>query len=327
MADSKIDILTKVEGDIRRECLGKGYVELVDVSPRLVHSTAEEAIVRAARVSYANDNKKTTPASDAGLIRYLVENKHTSPLEMVEFSFKVCVPLAIATQILRHRTASVNAMSHRYTNADSIFGSDDQKSWYTPFTNPEDVRLQCDLNRQSSNLAGDSDPEKVNKILEVFSQMDSLTEDLHKLYREAIDLGAARESARFYLPTGTFTMLYWKMDLHNLLHFIRLRIADDAQKEVRVYAEAMLSLIRPLVPNVVKAFEDTYMTAVTFTASDIELMDVMRNGPKKVDGVFSMSVPSARRVKELRKKMRAVGMPNADKAEASMTYQLNQSQG
>jgi thymidylate synthase (FAD) len=102
--------------------------------------------------------------------------------------------------------------------------------------------------------------------------MDELTEQIHKLYSKAIELGAAREVSRFYLPVGTYTMLYWKMDLHNLLHFLRLRMALDAQYEVRVYAQAMYQLISPLVPNVISAFEDTYNKSVTITPQEAKFL-------------------------------------------------------
>ncbi len=287
-----------LEGLPRRiECLDSGFVELVDVSPRLVKNTPEEAIVRAARVSYANDSAVKTPQEDANLIRYLVENRHTSPLEMVDFSLKMCLPLAIATQILRHRTASVNAMSHRYTSADSAV-EEGVQPWYKPVSKKEDIRYQSTLNRQTSEK-GSSEHEA--EILHLFQEMDSLTGKIYEKYQRLLDLGCAREMARFYLPVGTYTVLYWKMDLHNLLNFLSLRLASDAQEEIRVYADAIYQLIKPLVPNVIQAFEASRLHSVVLTQPEVEAVcqsmggsvasrDSLKLGSKRKDAVLHAKV-------------------------------------
>ena len=221
--------------------LDKGFVRLVD------HMGSDSAIVQAARTSYGAGTK--TVQEDRGLIRYLIRNAHTSPLEMVEFKFHMKMPIFIARQHIRHRTASLNEMSARY----SIMKDE--------FFLPSEVRGQSTTNKQcSSNELVDSS----------FTQeLENMCHEAYETYERAIASGVSRELARTVLPVNLYTEMYWKMDLHNLLHYLKLRLHPHAQKEIQVYAQAMLDLIRPIVPVAIEAFEDYILNSITL--SDIEL--------------------------------------------------------
>jgi thymidylate synthase (FAD) len=199
--------------------------------------TLDAQIVRAARVSYGKGTK--TVRDDEKLIRYLIKNEHWSPFEMVEFKFHVKAPIFVARQWFRHRTGSVNEISGRYSVLEDEF--------YIP----EKWRLQDTKNRQGSQ--GELD-ELTNEYA-----TDAYTEALdyaYKAYEALLSAGVAREMARMVLPLSTYTQFYWKQDLRNLLHFLKLRLDEHAQWEIREYAKAILSLIEPLVPVTVKAWKE-----------------------------------------------------------------------
>jgi thymidylate synthase (FAD) len=234
--------------------LDKGFVRLVD------YMGDDAAIVQAARVSYGEGTK--TINEDRGLIRYLIRNKHTSPLEMVEFKFHIKMPIALARQHLRHRTASVNEVSARY----SVLKDE--------FYLPEFIRGQSDKNKQCSE-----------GILEGSDFPRILTDSCYSAYDEyeaAMEAGVSREQARMILPVNIYTEMYWKIDLHNLLHYIRLRNHSHAQAEIQEYARAMLKLIKPIVPLAVEAFEDYVVNARTFSALEMRLIKSLVN-PKRMD--------------------------------------------
>lgn len=222
------------------KCLDHGYVTLVDVMPRMVpetQKTSDYAIVQAARVSYGDGTK--TLNEDRGLIRYLMRHLHTTPFEMCEFKFHCKMPVFIARQWIRHRTANVNEYSGRY----SILKDD--------FFIPNTVRQQSLTNKQGGESSLD------NATSQQFSDyLASACEDAYKKYEEFLDKGISRELARVSLPINVYTEWYWKIDLHNLFHFLALRCDSHAQYEIRVFADAMLDLIRPIVPISVEAWED-----------------------------------------------------------------------
>jgi len=224
--------------------LDKGFVRLVD------HMGSDSAIVQAARVSYGEGTK--TINEDRGLIRYLLRHKHTSPLEMVEFKFHLKMPIFVARQHIRHRTANINEMSARYSVMPEEF--------YLPST----IRGQSDKNKQCSE--GVLDNSHFSAILAESSY------EAYNDYEDAIENGVTREQARMILPINLYTEMYWKIDLHNLLHYIRLRNHSHAQEEIRVYAEAMLNLIKPIVPLTVEAFEDYVVNARTFSRQEMNIL-------------------------------------------------------
>ena len=220
---------------------------------RLVdHMGSDDAIVQAARVSYGAGTKSVS--DDRALIRYLMRHKHTTPFEMVEFKFRIRAPIFVARQWLRHRTASVNEISARY----SIIQND--------FFLPDELRKQAVARGQ-----GGEEPFGEGDSNLLLKQKASCDLAFHT-YNELLFKGVSRELARTHLPQSTFTEFYWKINLHNLLHFLKLRIDDHAQKEIRDLAQKVLDLIKPIVPVTCEAFEDFVLGSVTLSRVEIEAL-------------------------------------------------------
>lgn len=227
----------------RVEVLDKGWVELVDVMPHPATGISGDlAIVNAARVSFLGESKGAD--ADKKLLVYLLRNHHTSPFEMVELKFRVRAPLLVWWQWVRHRTfhfQSVNAQSGRYTE----FDEDD-------FYVPDVWRRQAKSNKQASE--GELVPEASAGFLD---KLTGFYDESYRLYKEAVDAGVSREMARLFLPG--FSVYYtWvvKVDAHNLMGWLRLRMASDAQYEIRVYADAIYrEFFKPLLPWTAEAFE------------------------------------------------------------------------
>lgn len=249
-------------GDTRRHIqIGEhGFVALVDVMPRLVESadgqtaSADAAIVQAARVSYGAGTKKIN--EDRGLIRYLLRHRHTTPFEMVEFKFHVSMPIFVARQWIRHRTANVNEYSGRYSEMPDHF--------YRP--DAGGVRLQSATNKQGGENTIDAGSETERSFFEYLHRAEALYEE----YQQLMDKGVSRELARIALPQSVFTQWYWKCDLHNTLRFLSLRMDSHAQKEIRDYAQAMCQLIEPLCPFTIEAWRDYELESVHLTRIEIE---------------------------------------------------------
>lgn len=233
-----------------------GLVALVDVMPRLAPEgkTADFAIVQAARVSYGQGTKQVN--EDRGLIRYLARHRHTTPFEMVEFKFHHVMPIFIARQWIRHRTANVNEYSARYSIVSDRY--------YRPDVN--NVRKQSAGNRQ-----GGSEPADQLTAQEFCDWLD-VVEKQHEKYQHFLDKGVARELARIALPVNVYTEWYWKIDLHNLFHFLSLRMDDHAQQEIRDYANAMFELIKPIVPVAAEAFLDYHLHGLHLTRLEVEAL-------------------------------------------------------
>lgn len=241
------------------EVLDHGFVRVID------YMGDDAAIVQAARVSYGRGTRKVS--EDAGLIRYLMRHRHSSPFEMCEIKFHVKLPIFVARQWIRHRMASVNEYSARYSILDSEF--------YLPDT--AHMAAQSDVNRQGRGevLA----PQAAAEVLDI------LREDAIRTYRNYERMldgengyGLARELGRINLTLNTYTQWYWKIDLHNLMHFLALRIDPHAQYEIRVYAEAMLKILHAWVPTTAAAFEEYRRGAVTFSASMLAVVRRMLAG-------------------------------------------------
>jgi thymidylate synthase (FAD) len=230
-------------------CLNDGFVRLVD------YLGSDEAIVQAARVSYGKGTKKVQ--DDAALIRYLMRHRHTTPFEMCELKFHVRVPMDAWRQWIRHRTANVNEYSTRYSEAiDSA-----QR------TSPDGWRVQSSANKQGSGgLLSREDGAFLSAEEEVFQR------SAREVYERRIALGVAREQARKDLPLSTYTEAYWKIDLHNLFHFLSLRMDSHAQQEIRVYANAMAEIVRDAFPTAYQAFEDYRLNALPLSRLEIEVI-------------------------------------------------------
>ena len=212
--------------------LDHGHVRLVD------HMGSDLSVVRSARVSYNAEPRND--GSDAKLIHYLWKNRHTTPFESVSFTFDVKAPIFVFRQWHRHRTWKYNEMSARYTELPEEF--------YVP--RPEDIGVQSEKNKQQRVIG-----EVTEKQKQLSNEIWIACTAAHKQYRLLIKEGCPRELARGVLPVNTYSHMFASVDLHNLFHFLRLRLHPHAQYEIRVYAEAMLELIRPIVPTCVAAFE------------------------------------------------------------------------
>lgn len=234
-------------------CLDKGFVRLIDVMGD------DAAIVQAARVSYGSGTKKVH--EDRGLIRYLVRHLHTTPLEMVEFKFHVKLPIFVARQWIRHRTANVNEYSGRYSEMKDEF--------YLPAV--DQVREQSDINKQGRADASFA-PANAERIR---TMMQSTQEGLYAEYQDLLGSNLAREIARINLPVSNYTEWYWKIDLHNLFHFLQLRIHPHAQYEIRVYGQAMANIVKAAVPLAYEAFEDYILHSERFSRNELAALRVL----------------------------------------------------
>ena len=232
----------------RVDVLDKGWIELVDIMPHPATGTSGDlAIVNAARVSFLGESKGAD--ADKKLLFYLLRHQHTSPFEMVELKFRVRAPLLVWWQWVRHRTfhfQSVTAPSGRYT----AFEEDD-------FYVPDVWRRQAKSNKQASE--GELVPEAQADFLD---KLTAFYDESYRLYKDAVDAGVSREMARLFLPG--FSVYYtWvvKVDAHNLMGWLRLRMASDAQYEIRVYADAIYrDFFKPLLPWTAEAFEQYVLT-------------------------------------------------------------------
>lgn len=220
-----------------RSVLDHGYVRLID------HMGNDLAVVRSARVSYNAEPRED--GSDAKLIRYLYRNRHTSPFEAVTFTFEVKAPIFVLRQWHRHRTWSYNEVSARYTAL-----PDDV---YVPEL--EQITTQSSSNKQMRTDEINPEAPAIRETIRAFQ------ESQHRTYQQLLDAGTPRELARVILPLGTYSKMFATVDLHNLFHFLRLRLHEHAQYEIRVYAEAMKELITPVVPECVAAFDADQATS------------------------------------------------------------------
>lgn len=231
-----------------KKVLDKGFVKLVNVMGD------DSSIVQAARVSYGKGTK--TVNEDTGLIRYLLRNKHTTPFEMVEFVFSIRCPIFVARQWFRHRTASYNEVSGRYSEMEDMY--------YVP--DPSKITKQSTSNKQGGT---DEVLEEPLTLQDLFAEEQR---EAHKNYSENLETGMRKELARINLPLSLYTTFYFKMNLHNLLHFLRLRLDPHAQYEIRVYGEAIAEYVKEIVPIAWKAFEDYSLNAVNFSFLELELL-------------------------------------------------------
>jgi thymidylate synthase (FAD) len=241
-------IVPEAEAVLDREfpVLDKGFVRLVD------YLGGDERVVRSARVSYGEGTRSYR--EDAGLIDYLLRNRHTSPFEQVVLTFHVKLPVFVARQWIRHRTARLNEISGRY----SVLGDD----FYVPA--PEDVALQSTDNKQGRS------GESLDAVTaeQVRTALVRGQERAYGDYRDLIDRGIARELARINLPLSLYTEWYWQIDLHNLFHFLQLRLDAHAQKEIRLYAEILFEIAKRVAPRCCESFERHVLGGVSFSRDE-----------------------------------------------------------
>ena len=219
--------------------LNGGSVRLVD------YMGSDLAIVRSARVSYDAEWREVVEgeidSKDEKLINYLMKNKHTSPFESVVFTFEVCAPIFVFRQWHRHRTWSYNEVSARYTELDM--------GWYVPEL--DKITLQSTDNKQMRTTEKHPHADYIARLI------DAQCKNAFATYKALLECGTPRELARGVLPVNAYSKMFATIDLHNLFHFLRLRLHEHAQYEIRVYAEAMLEIITPIVPIAIAAFKAT----------------------------------------------------------------------
>ena len=232
------------------KCLDKGFVRLVDCMG------GDDAIVQAARVSYGKGTSKVS--QDRGLIRYLMRHRHTTPFEMVEFKFHCKMPIFVARQWVRHRTANINEYSLRYSEARDEF--------YYP--DPKHIEFQSALNMQGR--MGEVSDDLKQKVQDYFKE---ISERSFEIYSELNSAGVARELARAILPVNLYTEWYWKNDLHNLLHFIGLRSDDHAQYEIRIFSDAMAKSVKAAAPFAWEAYQDYVIEGMRFSKIEQSLLE------------------------------------------------------
>jgi len=253
------------------EVLDHGFVRVVD------YMGTDSSVLQAARVSYGSGTKKIN--ADTALINYLIAHRHTTPLEMCEIKFHIKLPIFVARQWIRHRTASVNEYSARYSIMEDEF--------YIP--KAQHLSAQSKINHQGR------DETKVLNEQEQKMVLDILKKDSTNSYQNYLKMinqdengnvlnqdkeGLARELARMNLPLNCYTQWYWKIDLHNLLHFLNLRADSHAQYEIRVYAEIMLDIVKKWVPHCYQAFIKNNKTGKNFSGPALEIIKKMLNGEK-----------------------------------------------
>jgi len=226
--------------------LDKGFLRLVD------YFGGDGRIVESARVSYGKGTR--TVREDRGLIHYLMRNAHTSPFEQVVLTMHAKMPIFVARQWIRHRTARVNEISGRYSVMRSEF--------YLP--DAEAIRRQSQTNKQGRS--DEEVPEVLKgRVLEILTRGQ---ESAYREYEEMVSGDVARELARIHLPLSLYTEWYWQIDLHNLFHFLRLRLDPHAQMEIRVYARIMLDFARAIAPVAVEAFEEYVLGSVRLSKEE-----------------------------------------------------------
>ncbi len=243
--------------------LDKGFVRMVD------YMGGDARIVQAARVSYGEGTK--TYREDAGLIDYLLRHRHTSPFEHVLFEFHCKMPIFVARQWIRHRTASVNEISGRYSVLKDEF--------YVPPA--EAVAFQSETNKQGRST--EEVPEAVRaQVIEILTRDQETT---YASYQRLLDEGVARELARINLPVSIYTEWYWRIDLHNLFHFLALRLDPHAQWEIRVYAEAMATCAQAVAPLAYASFQRHLVRGRHFSEYDLDAVRrLLRGEPHGLKG-------------------------------------------
>lgn len=294
-------MLTRISVPELDTILGKPFKVLDDGFIRVVDYMGSDAsIVQAARVSYGDGTKKGS--DDEHLIRYLIRHRHTTPFEMCEIKFHIRVPMDIWRQWVRHRTASINEYSTRYSIAIESAHATAEDEW----------RKQSSTNRQGSGDILDVDVGR-----QLTEQEKKLHDECRTIYLDRIDRGVAREQARKDLPLATYTEAYWKCNLHNLLHFLALRMDSAAQSEIRDYATTIgREIVAKWVPHAWKAFEDYTLESSLLSRHETAMLGCIARG----DAAAARDYASAhslvkndklgREIQEFKAKLEKMGIPS-----------------
>ena len=280
-------IIPEVEEIIDKEfrVLDKGFVRLVQ------YMGSDESIVQAARVSYGKGTK--TPSDDRGLIRYLMRHSHTTPLEMVELKFHAKMPIFVAREWIRHRTANVNEYSLRY--------SEPEGDYYIPEVGT--IGFQDKTNKQGRINEGV--PEGL--AIGLRAELENFSKEALRKYKNYNEKGIAREICRMFLPVNTYTQWYWKIDLHNLFHFLKLRMDKRAQYEIREYANVMAKITEKVVPMAYEAFEDYKLNSMNLSKLELKALNAIIEEGINIDEVYEQyGFKKGRELNELKDKLEVI---------------------
>jgi thymidylate synthase (FAD) len=303
MKDNKSDLSRPCSADlddilgVKFPVLDDGFIRVID------YMGADDSIVQAARVSYGTGTKKVS--EDRNLIRYLLRHRHTTPFEMCELKLHIRVPMDCWRQWIRHRTASVNEYSTRYSVAVSACRT----------TGPDEWRTQSDVNKQGSGEAISA--ELGEKLCQAESDLHALSKEV---YANRLDCGVAREQARKDLPLSTYTEAYWKIDLHNLLHFLSLRMDSHAQYEIRQYAELIgREIVSKWVPYTWEAFLEYRFNGLYLSDSETRVLSLIGQGKKAEANRLlhemawlqekQSTIKESREASEFKEKLQRMGIP------------------
>lgn len=267
--------------------LDNGFVSLVD------YMGGDEAVERAARVSYGAGTRKTSETR--GLIRYLKRHRHTSPFEMSEVTLHCSMPIFVARQWVRHRCANLNETSGRYSILPTVF--------YTP--ERQQMKLQSADNKQGRS----GDPVSELTYEHMLNDWQEGREQASLTYERALNEGLARELARIDLPLSTYTQWYWKIDVHNLMHFLTLRCDQHAQYEIRVFANVMAGILQRVAPLSFQAWVDYDLMARDFSRQEIEMLSHSAQllTDQQLQDTYGIN---SREVKEFRAKLEVKEVPD-----------------
>lgn len=264
--------------------LDHGFIRVVD------YCGNETSVIKAARQSYSADPVPRKPSEDRNLIRYLVRHRHTTPLEMCELALQVKLPIFVARQWIRHRMANTNELSGRYTEL--------PREFYVP--DLTQIKNQSTNNKQGrGEQLGLEDAQRIRDLMIADANASF---DNYDTLLNVYDL--ARELARTNLPLSTYTTWTWKTDLHNLLHFLSLRLDSHAQYEIRVYADIIWQWIRGWVPEIAEAFNDYRLESISFSKQEQMVLRQMISGIRPSDlDCYGTSVLAGRELAEFKEKM------------------------
>lgn len=241
--------------------LDHGFVGLVEVMG------SDQSIEQSARMSYGKGTR--TRSDTRNLIRYLVRNYHTSPLEMGELRFHLKIPIVVMRQFVRHRTASLNEYSGRYSEmVDEFYVPDESR-----------IQMQSTDNKQGSGDIIDDEEAR----LSIIEGMELVNQTAYSEYQRQLTLGVSREIARIVLPISNYTELYWKVDLHNFMKLLQQRLHKHAQWEIRDLAQKMYDMVAPFFPIACEAFEDYWLNGSRFSAEEMRIIQVLLSGISGTD--------------------------------------------
>lgn len=260
--------------------LDKGFVEVINIHGNDVD------IALAARASY-NDTEYGDDDRNAGLIDYLIRHRHTSPLEMPSITLRIKLPIFVMRQHVRHRTASLNEVSLRYITHDGDY-------W---LPTEDEVRNQSKDNKQGSD--GSVDPEIAKQFIE---ELDTISSKAWQSYNKFVDMGVANEECRAMLPVNFYTTCVWKMDLHNLFHYLKLRTDSHAQKEIRVLAEIIEAIVKESFPIAYNSWVNHSKESVTFSSDEMKVLSKLLQDNTTDFCIENSSLPKSRK-RELKKKL------------------------